>query len=101
MELFHLHIHVGLNWLPHFEINGWNSLDEQMKLGNITRKIRVKKKTEYLSFTDCKVCQQKGHFDIIRKQTYTAVDGRFMSGLGFNGELCVCPLALSGDIIQF
>lgn len=67
MELFHLHIHAGLNWLPHFEINGWNSLDEQIKLGNITRKIRVKKKTEYLSFTDCKVCQQKGHFDIIRK----------------------------------
>ncbi|CCG25221.1 hypothetical protein CORT_0H01050 [Candida orthopsilosis Co 90-125] len=67
MKLLHIHFHPGFNWTPHFIIEGYDSLDKQIELGNITRKKRLRKNTEYLSFAGCKVCEHRALFDVIKK----------------------------------
>ncbi|KAL6451599.1 hypothetical protein SBY92_002904 [Candida maltosa Xu316] len=56
MRLLHIHFHPPYNFFPHFEFHGWDSLEDEIENGNITRQVREKKGTEYLSFKDCPVC---------------------------------------------
>ncbi|CAK9438355.1 uncharacterized protein LODBEIA_P25790 [Lodderomyces beijingensis] len=67
MELFHLHVHLGYNWMPHFEINGMDSLEKQIEAKNIVKMKRKKNGTEYLKFKDCKTCQGKQIASCLRK----------------------------------
>lgn len=58
MKLIHIHIHPNFNWVPHFIIQGYDSLDEEIEAGRI-RKHYNKKNKEYLIFTGCKTCEHK------------------------------------------
>ncbi|RCK60521.1 hypothetical protein Cantr_08660 [Candida viswanathii] len=53
---------------PHFELSGNDSLDDELSNGNITRKVRKKKGTEYLSYKGCPVCEGNTRwFDYIKE----------------------------------
>lgn len=58
MRLLHIHFHPPFKFIPHFAINGFESLQDELTNGNVTRRYWSNgNKAEYLQFKQCPVCQ--------------------------------------------